>query len=91
MKIDRVTLRKVRGSFDWDGTFWESRLARPIDIYPEYRNAMPFWGGTQDSEGKFRLSNVFLEIGTDEGLKGVFGPTSDAVACLLYTSPSPRD
>ena len=85
MKIDRVTLRKVRGSFDWDGTFWESRLARPIDIYPEYRNAMPFWGGTQDSEGKFRLSNVFLEIGTDEGLKGVFGPTSDAVAYIIAT------
>ena len=85
MKIDRVTLRKVRGSFEWDGTFWESRLARPIDIYPEYRNSMPFWGGVQDPNGRFSLSNVFLEIGTNDGLQGVFGPTSEAVAYIIAT------
>ena len=37
VKISRLRLRKLAGSFETEGLFWETRLARPIDIYPEYR------------------------------------------------------
>ena len=36
MKITNLNLRKLTGTMETDGTFWEDRLARPIDIYPEW-------------------------------------------------------
>ena len=36
MKITKLKLRKLEGTFKSNGVFWEERLVRPIDIYPEY-------------------------------------------------------
>ena len=38
MKIIKVELREVNGTLKTEKTFWEERLVRPIDIYPEYRS-----------------------------------------------------
>ena len=35
-KITEIKIRNLHGSFESDGIFWEDRLVRPIDIYPEY-------------------------------------------------------
>jgi hypothetical protein len=36
MKIKDVKLRKLTGTMEVDGPFFEKRLVRPIDIYPEF-------------------------------------------------------
>ena len=33
----------------------------------------------------------FLQVNSEDGDAGIAGTASEAVACLLYTSPSPRD
>ena len=72
-----------------EGKFWESRLSRPIDIYPEYRDVMPAWGGHQIEDNKFEISAVFLEIETDNGVVGRAGPTTEAVAYIIASQLQP--
>ncbi|MFP6717783.1 MAG: enolase C-terminal domain-like protein [Alphaproteobacteria bacterium] len=89
MKISRLRLRKLTGSFETEGLFWETRLARPIDIYPEYRDAMPAWGGKQLDDHNFQISAVFLEIESDGGVVGTAGPTTEAVAYIIASQLQP--
>ena len=35
MKIAKVELRELNGTLKTEKAFWEERLVRPIDIYPE--------------------------------------------------------
>ena len=41
MRIADVRLRFVSGRMPFDGTFWEERLIRPVDLYPNYRAQGP--------------------------------------------------
>ena len=72
MRIDRVRLFEVEGP--WSGARlgdgW--RQAKPIDIYPEFRDAE----STARPAGT--SSAVYLEIATDEGVSGTFGPLGEA-------------
>jgi len=38
MKIKNIKIRHLFGTIKTEGNFWEGRLVRPIDIYPEFRN-----------------------------------------------------
>ena len=80
MKITAIRLRHVTGTFETDGPFWEERLARPIDIYPEYGGPLQGWGGRQIDDRHFRTEQVFLQIETDDGVSGVAGPIEIPVA-----------
>ena len=71
MKITAVRLLHLRGTMRTEGKFWEDRLVRPIDIYPEYRIRNDFEGGTQADAHGFRLEQYFLRIETDEGPIGM--------------------
>ena len=66
-----------------DGPFWEERLVRPIDIYPEYRTRNDFEGGIQIDAKHFRLEQYFVRIETDEGPIGIAGPLPDMVAAFV--------
>ena len=35
MKIAKIRFRKLTGTMETNGPFWEERLLRPIDIYPD--------------------------------------------------------
>jgi L-rhamnonate dehydratase len=82
MKITAVRLRKVRGTMPTSGPFWEERLVRPIDVYPEYRTRQDFEGG-QQVEGGFVIETYFVQIETDEGVIGIAGPVPDTVAFFV--------
>ena len=70
MKISSLHLRKLTGTMETDGTFWEDRLARPIDIYPEYRRApMDMFEGQIDDR-YYRIVTWFVDVETDEGATG---------------------
>lgn len=89
MRITAVRVRQVTGTMATDGPFWEDRLVRPIDIYPDYRAEMPLWGGEQVDDRHFRLTQCFLVIETDEGVSGTAGPLSLDVARLALSQLAP--
>ena len=83
MKITAARLLRLTGSMPTRGQFWEERLVRPIDIYPEYRIRDDFEGGEQTDAGHFRLEQHFLRIETDEGPFGIAGPLPELVALFV--------
>ena len=83
MHISAVRLRCLSGTIATDGPFWEERLVRPIDIYPEYRVRQDFEGGTQADAQNFCIEQHFVEIETDAGVSGIAGPLSETVAFLI--------
>ena len=41
MKITDVTVVRLQGVLESEGEFWEERLVRPLDIYPEHKAEGP--------------------------------------------------
>jgi L-rhamnonate dehydratase len=81
VKITAVRLREVVGLMEHDGEFWEERLIRPIDVYPEHRAEGPGgWLPTRIDANHSRITTVLVEIDTDEGITGLGGPVPHDVA-----------
>ena len=77
MKITNLRIRQLEGVMDYPGVFWEERLRMPVDIYPEYRAKGPELLAKHPiplGDGKYKVIGQFLQIETDEGLKGISGP-----------------
>jgi len=72
----------------------EERPARPLDIYPVFREV-----SAQDmmsrrtpliSEGRYRLTQTFLQIDTDENVSGIVGPVfGEATAFYIAVQLKP--
>ncbi|MCS7257132.1 MAG: enolase C-terminal domain-like protein [Thermomicrobium sp.] len=91
MRIVAVRLRELTGTFPYAGHFWEERLARPIDIYPEHRSdPREWWLPEQDGPGPYRLRQIFLQIESDQGAIGLAGPLTRDVARIIGTELRPR-
>ncbi len=82
MKITAVKLRKLSGTMETEGSFWEERLLMPLDVYEEFRNRPVAWGNPQDDR-HYQLSAVFVQIETDEGVYGIAGPMDEPVAYII--------
>ena len=82
MKITAVRLFEVRGEMAFPGEFWEERLVRPMDIYPEHKAEGAGWLSRADS-GNYAMRSLFCEIQTDEGVTGLAGPTSAEQAFVI--------
>ncbi len=83
MKITNLKLRKVSGVMETDGPFWEERLVRPIDIYPEYRHAPWELMSGEIDDRHLGITAWFVEVQTDEGVTGIGGPMAEAVAFIV--------
>jgi L-rhamnonate dehydratase len=83
MQITAVRVLRMRGTLQTAGPFWEERLVRPIDIYPEYRMRDDFEGGAQSDATHFRVEQYFVRIETDEGPHGIAGPLPEMVALFV--------
>ena len=65
MKITAVRLFEVRGEMIFPGEFWEERLIRPVDIYPEHKDQGPGWlakvadGGEDGGEVRYEMRSLF--------------------------------
>ena len=84
MKITSVRLWQLHGMMEFEGEFWEERLIRPIDIYPEHRDEGPAWLG-RDQGGRYQMSSIFLELETDAGVSGIGGPITLDQAFVIDT------
>src|SRR3989442_9281276 len=82
MRIVDVRLRQVTGRMPFDGDFWEERLIRPVDLYPNYRAQGPDVLG-KAGEGAYRIETYFVEIESDDGVIGIGGPPPPGKAFLI--------
>jgi L-alanine-DL-glutamate epimerase-like enolase superfamily enzyme len=84
LKITNLRLRELTGTLQHEGEFWEERLIRPIDVYPEHQQQGPgSWMPVRVDETTSRIISVFLEIETDEGVTGLGGPVAHDVAYAI--------
>jgi L-alanine-DL-glutamate epimerase-like enolase superfamily enzyme len=73
MQITDVHLFETRGVMEFRGSFWEERLVRPVDIYPEHKSQGAHWL-TQIDETHYHMQSQWVQIETDEGVTGLAGP-----------------
>ena len=88
MKITAVRLFELQGTMEHLGIYWEERLTRPVDIYPEHKaegpNAM-----SEIGPGQYRLSAYFVQIETDAGVSGIGGPFAEEQAYIISKQLTP--
>ena len=82
MKITGVRLIQLEGILEHEGAFWEERLVRPIDIYPEHRAEGAAWTRRAE-EGRYEIAAVYVQVDTDEGVTGLAGPIGEVDAFLI--------
>jgi L-rhamnonate dehydratase len=88
VKITDVRIYRLEGTLEHKGDFWEERLIRPIDIYPEHKNEGPNWlqpAGTDT----YHIAAHFLEIDTDAGISGIGGPFPADQAYIIGSQMRP--
>ena len=88
MKITHVRVFQVEGVVEHEGEFWEERLVRPIDIYPEHKVEV-FNEMEKLPSGEYRIVSNFVEIGTDAGVTGIGGPMNLPQAFVVETTLKP--
>jgi hypothetical protein len=74
MKITAIRVFRLEGELEHPEPFWEERLSRPIDLYPDHRAEGPLT--LPRTPGGYRIVAHFLEIETDEGVAGRAGPVA---------------
>jgi L-rhamnonate dehydratase len=88
VRIAAVRCVEYSGSLDHPGAFWEERLIRPVDIYPQFRAEGPGFLPRQAS-GSYRMTSVFVHVETDDGVTGTAGPVTGEQALLIATTLGP--
>ncbi len=81
MQIRDVIIFRVRGTYR--GPYFPSgdRQAQALDIYPEFNTAG--WAHTR-SEGSQAISEIYLEVLSDDGVSGLFGPIDEGQAFIVH-------
>jgi L-alanine-DL-glutamate epimerase-like enolase superfamily enzyme len=88
MQVTALRLLHLRGAMDFDGEFWEERLVRPLDLYPQHRQDAA--GDLRRGEdGRYRMEGIFLRVETDEGVAGTGGPVPFEQAFIAATQLRP--
>ena len=97
MEITGLRFKELTGTLDVDpDEFYEGRLSRPIDLYPEFgrETATDVYVGEQATEettteasehDRLEITQTFVFVETDLGLTGVAGPISRLWARLAAT------
>ncbi|MDP8921284.1 MAG: mandelate racemase/muconate lactonizing protein [Chloroflexota bacterium] len=82
MKIDRVRAFQLTGPADLPQI--EERTSRPLDVYPQVARQE---GGPRPPGAP--LTQTYIEIGTDEGATGLFGPLFEETAVIILRKLKP--
>jgi L-alanine-DL-glutamate epimerase-like enolase superfamily enzyme len=88
MQITALRTFEVQGVLEHAGAFWEERLVRPVDVYPEHKAEGATWLAAID-ENHYRIQACFVEIQTDSGVTGLAGPTTHDQAYLIARQLAP--
>jgi L-rhamnonate dehydratase len=82
MKITGIRQIEVQGSLEFAGRFWEERLVRPVDVYPDQRAEGPP-PIERLADGRYRVTSIFVEILTDGAVTGLGGPITADQALII--------
>lgn len=87
--ITGVRIRHLRGTMPTDGVFWEDRVLRGTDLYPDQGHL-----GRQELDHQLDASTYevrawFVEVLTDVGAIGTAGPVPEDVARLVASQICP--
>jgi L-rhamnonate dehydratase len=83
VKITAVKLLHLQGRMPFEGRFWEERLVRPVDLYPEHAAEPESWI-EPIGDGTYRMQSIFVRIETDaDGLLGIGGPVDHHQAYII--------
>ncbi len=85
MKITGLRLTEVKGRLTHQGRFWEERLVRPIDVYPDQRVKGPEHMA-EIGPDEYAVTSHFVEVLTDAGVTGLGGPISHEQAYQIDRS-----
>jgi L-alanine-DL-glutamate epimerase-like enolase superfamily enzyme len=89
MKITAVRVFELKGTMQHEeDIFWEERLIRPIDIYPEHRAEGTVWIASEQ-KGRYAITAHFVQIETDADVYGIGGPMPHEQAYVIGTQLSP--
>ena len=88
MRITAVKLLSVQGEMPFEGEFWEERLVRPLDLYPQHRSDPPAYL-PKLADGRYRMEGIFVRIDTDEGVYGTGGPLPHDQAYIVARQLAP--
>jgi L-alanine-DL-glutamate epimerase-like enolase superfamily enzyme len=88
MQITHVRVFKVSGVMEHKGDFWEERLVRPVDIYPEHKAEGAHFTEKVGENG-YRIVASFVQIETDDGVYGIGGPFTDDQAWVIQRQLAP--
>lgn len=88
MRISAIRCVEYTGTMDEPDVFWEERLIRPVDIYPQFRAQGPQML-PPSGEGAYRVTSVFVHVETDEGVSGTGGPITRDQAFVLQEHMAP--
>ncbi len=88
MKVTAVRLLRLQGAMPFAEEFWEERLVRPLDLYPQHRQDGPPTLRRLD-DGHYHMEGIFLRVETDEGVYGTAGPVAGEQASIIATQLRP--
>jgi len=83
LKIEKICTLELTGKPPSEG-FWEERLVRPVDIYERFRGVGPEVLGYNKE-----FKQTFLEITSDDGNKGFFGPINYKIGRIIEEDLKP--
>jgi L-alanine-DL-glutamate epimerase-like enolase superfamily enzyme len=80
MQISDVCLFEVRGP--WTGPTFPpgNRQAQPLDVYPEFNQPPP---NDTPTSAPQRIRAIYVEIQTDSGISGLFGPIEESQVPII--------
>jgi L-alanine-DL-glutamate epimerase-like enolase superfamily enzyme len=81
MKIIDLVLLEVSGEFEAEVGGDSERMSVPLSIYPEFGESRE--APARRAAGRVRHQDVYLEVRTDEGVTGLFGPVDGGHAIIL--------
>jgi L-rhamnonate dehydratase len=86
MKIADVYTFRVSGRWTGPATPPGDRQARPLDIYPEFNRPA---GEAERSVDAQQVHALYVEVTTDDGPSGLFGPIDESQAFVIQRSLRP--
>ena len=88
VKIARVTCTAYKGTMEDPGVFWEERLIRPVDIYPQFQAEGPTFL-PRSGPASYEVKSIFVRIDADDGSSGTGGPVTEEQAFIIGKTMRP--
>jgi L-rhamnonate dehydratase len=88
MKIRKVSCTAYRGTMEHSEAFWEERLIRPVDIYPQFRSEGPTFL-PRSGPSSYEIRSIFVRIDADDGTSGTAGPITEEQAFIINKTMAP--